>query len=894
MTANLRVTVRWAVVIVLLLLAGNASGAPGDPSLVARYTFDEGPGETVKDSSSHGNHGRNRGAKYVKRPAGTGYVLRFEDPDAYVDCGNDSSLDLTGPMTIELWVYGENNRQAGGEPGLVGKTTGSYLLSYSGNVWFYVDTGKVRNDCSAPAPIKAWHHVVATFDGKASRTYTDGQLQNTVAAHGSKVNSGGNFYLRYPVIWGGKVIPPVIVTMDDVRVYNRSLSADEIMAHYLREAKARGQDLSKFVRPQAAAHVIAATNTPVIEVDYGDLRPVPPEGTAIDIKLRDAGGEIVASHQLPVTHGAPIVDWTATDPLSPGQYSYEVRMATFRPVSGQLTVKPLDPVASKPFGDAKMLNNFVAELVNVADADGRVTFTNPRDGWVWIRRGDAESMRYLNKGRHALPAEGRVVVRAISELIYTELGYDPSPWVKSYGPYTWKHLEKINLLDNVNVMLIRDAGLVDPANLAQWRGSGKRQIVYYNLHWLLNKVKPLTRHAPYAEWSGFAGMRDPANYGMLLDELAGHVYPQQYPYFTHAVRRIAADPAFKGKVFYPYCNDLYATEPSRAFARAIIDAGYRLAEEEYLLEQPTLAEARAYMSNKLRLSMLRYQDYFPSVASHTVMALGFISLPHETQNIYPDVDFKVYLDMQMHLLANDPAFRGLYGLLWYHGSYADEEILRWAVKLNRHYCIEGRRQRLTKDPYVLPHLTNGDFLDDAKGWTVQPAEDGSIFTARSPRYGWLQGRFQRDVWAGRDATGGGLAGGVGDHFVVMRRSGKQANRMVQTVKKLVPGRLYSVRMFSADYDALSSGRSVGSDHHIRFEIEDVDVLPELSFMEIVTNGGGHNNALFKADNRIHFNWHRVVFRARKETSTLTLTDAGGRVGQQIIINGVELAPYLED
>ena len=100
MTADLGLTVRWAVVIVLLLLVGNASG---DPSLVAHYTFDEGPGETVRDSSKHGNHGRNRGARYVKGPAGAGYVLRFEDPDAYVDCGDDPSLDLTEPMTIELW-----------------------------------------------------------------------------------------------------------------------------------------------------------------------------------------------------------------------------------------------------------------------------------------------------------------------------------------------------------------------------------------------------------------------------------------------------------------------------------------------------------------------------------------------------------------------------------------------------------------------------------------------------------------------------------------------------------------------------------------------------------------------------------------------------------------------
>ena len=867
-----------------------AANAADDPALVAHYTFDEGPSDTVKDASRYGNHGKNLGAKYVPGPPGTGHVLRFEDASAYVDCGNRPSLNLTGSMTIELWLYGENERQSGGEPGLGGKSIDSHLHSYSGHAWYYLGPDRARTDCSAPAPIKTWHHVVATFDERAARTYTDGELQNTVAAPSTEVAAGGHFFLRYPVIWGGKVIPPVTVMMDEVRVYNRCLSADEIRNHYLDEAQARGHDLEKVDTLKVAAHVIPATNAPVIEVDYGDLRPVPHKGELLRITVRDHGGDLVASHQLPVTHDRHVAAWTSSTSLAPGSYRYEVRMADTRPAAGPLTVKPLDAVASAPFGNATRLNNFVAELADVPDANGRVTFTNPRNGWVWVRRGAVESMRYLKRGNHTLAAHGRVVVRAIPELIYTELGYDPSPWVKSYGPYTWDYLETIKLLDNTNVVLIRDSNRIEPGHLSQWSNSGKRHLLYYNLHWLLQKDRPLTARGPFSAWSATLGTSD---YGLLLDELAGHSYAQEFPFFTDAIRRIAADPALREKVFYPYCNDLYGSQPARDFCRALFDAGYRLVEEEYLLEQPTLAAARDYMTRKLKLSMLRYQDFFPRAATQTVIGLGYISLPHETQNIYPDVDYRVYLDMQMHLLANDPAFRGLYGLLWYHGSYADEEILRWSVALNRHYCIEGRRDRLTKDPYLLPHISNGDFHDRARGWTVQPAEQGGIFTASSPRFGWLQGRFQRDVWSAADATGGGLADGVGDQFVVMTSNGKRPNRLLQTVESLVPGRLYSVRMFTADYRELASGHSTARDHHMRFEIENADVQPELSFMEIVTNGGGHYNALFKGDNKFHFNWHRVVFRAKQTTSRLVITDRGAQAGQQTIINGVELAPYLE-
>jgi len=352
-------------------------------------------------------------------------------------------------------------------------------------------------------------------------------------------------------------------------------------------------------------------------------------------------------------------------------------------------------------------------------------------------------------------------------------------------------------------------------------------------------------------------------------------------------------------VFYPYCGGLYETEQSRAFAKALLDAGYRLAEEKYLLEQPTEAEARAYMSERLRLTMLRYQDHFPGAAAQTILTLGFISLPQETQDIDPNVDFKVYLDMQMNLLANAPAFRGLYGVLWYHGAYADEEYFRWAAKLNRHYCIEGRRERLTDDPYVLPHIANGDFEREADGWSLEPADKGAISTSRVLGYGWLQGRFQRDVWGeDGDATGGGLPEGRGDHVIVLRRSGRKPNRVTQTVRELEPGRLYSLRLITADYGELTSGKSVEQDHGIHVALDHAEIVPQYSRTEIITNGSAHTSALFRLGNNLYMNWRRIVFRATRDTTRLVISDwaddktPGGGTGQSVAINGVQLQPYL--
>ncbi|MCK4323124.1 MAG: hypothetical protein KAW89_01240, partial [Armatimonadetes bacterium] len=59
--------------------------ADQDPEVVAYYSFEEGPGETVKDWSDNGNDGENHGAQYVDLGEGRGLVLRFGDGEAYVD-----------------------------------------------------------------------------------------------------------------------------------------------------------------------------------------------------------------------------------------------------------------------------------------------------------------------------------------------------------------------------------------------------------------------------------------------------------------------------------------------------------------------------------------------------------------------------------------------------------------------------------------------------------------------------------------------------------------------------------------------------------------------------------------------------------------------------------------
>jgi len=87
----------------VLLSAVSAAAAAGEEGLVACYRFDGGQGTTLHDRSGHGNHGNIHGASWV--PSGSGFALRFDGLDDYVDCGSRPSLNVFKAVSLEVNIY---------------------------------------------------------------------------------------------------------------------------------------------------------------------------------------------------------------------------------------------------------------------------------------------------------------------------------------------------------------------------------------------------------------------------------------------------------------------------------------------------------------------------------------------------------------------------------------------------------------------------------------------------------------------------------------------------------------------------------------------------------------------------------------------------------------------
>ena len=215
--------------------AWTAGMPPPAGILVGQYTFEEGSGEKVVDSSGRNNHGKNKGARYVELGPDKGFALNFDSMDASVDFGNGPDFDLRSHLTIEMWVRPERLPEVH-EIGVVGKGFNSYLLSFTSHVWFYIDGGS--NHCSAEHGLEQWYHVVAVYDRQNMNFYLDGKLvDQRPMVH--PVAQGGNFFFRPPLPSDGEIEKPWSFMLDDVRIYSRALSTKEVDRHYQEQAASR-------------------------------------------------------------------------------------------------------------------------------------------------------------------------------------------------------------------------------------------------------------------------------------------------------------------------------------------------------------------------------------------------------------------------------------------------------------------------------------------------------------------------------------------------------------------------------------------------------------------------------------------------------------------------------
>jgi len=301
MIRPLRVGVIASVAAALALDAAMLSAT--EPGLVAWYTFDEGAGTALKDQSGNGYDGTIHRADWVRSVRGHG--LAFQDGESCVDCGAALARRLTSDMTILAWVKlgaatypdaatnwtlvdCEEYTKSGFIVRIDGQTTKFYYRASShGGIPDFFSKATVQNG--------AYHHLAVSRQGKRVTLFVDGLPEATFSAE-PPASPSVPLKISSPS-------QPFRGMIDELAIYGRGFSRDEILRHYKRDAAAYGKDTSWFGTLELEPFLYLDRGKATVAVNFLGVLPMPPGATAA-VELGPPGKAPVAS--IPVGHASNV------------------------------------------------------------------------------------------------------------------------------------------------------------------------------------------------------------------------------------------------------------------------------------------------------------------------------------------------------------------------------------------------------------------------------------------------------------------------------------------------------------------------------------------------------------------------------------------------------------
>ena len=207
-------------------------GVPYDSSLIGYWNFNEGSGTVIQDLSSNGNNGTVNSSTWVTGKFGD--ALSFNGSLAnYVKVNNSISLQVTGNLTLSCWV---NFNTLATKQTLIFKSySAEYELSMSGSLGKleFDNTGLIAYSPISSVKSGVWLHVAVVRNA----------VSNTILfyVNGAQVGIPQSF-AKLPISSSNPVYVgqengynPLNGAIDDVRIYNRALTAMEILALFQQE-----------------------------------------------------------------------------------------------------------------------------------------------------------------------------------------------------------------------------------------------------------------------------------------------------------------------------------------------------------------------------------------------------------------------------------------------------------------------------------------------------------------------------------------------------------------------------------------------------------------------------------------------------------------------------------
>ncbi len=606
-------------------------------------------------------------------------------------------------------------------------------------------------------------------------------------------------------------------------------------------------------------------------------------------------------------------------PIPSGEHELVLSVATDSGVVREDRYQASTRVEVKEPTPGRRLNNFVTEILNEPLADGDYVFTLAEARMVYIgfdqavpgvtaaidgceravrfRDGEpSETMRRLAAGRHVVKVSGvdrwevknrRLIIRLVKDIFCDALPYAVPQSLDFLGyRYGEGFFRRFHLLSGFNVGGFRWKHRETPEGAKVLAEMAERGV---EIVWGCGLLPDHPWRDDYATLVQKVADYPPCQAGepASIDENRISLPAEKKVNFTEMMWTLGQ----RGQRL----DVMYADGWHTGFTRpgldipelsAAVNSGggsARIIAEAYYNSPANPADCRATLEF-MRRQLQGMRALVPSAPRHYLyMFSGWYMPTIWTTWNHVQVDMNVYLAKLVHALAVDPEFADVGGV-GFSAPCCEDDVLRFAYRVFRHYCIDGRTDDFARSlglRLFLGHLQNGDFEHGLDGWTVSAAEPGGIIAGKLRGFGRRQEiRQQRE-------------GALGDDFALFTRSAKGPNRLRQTLRALQPGRVYQLSYLTLDYEDMLKPHSVEVEKCAAFRARVIgaDELPGLAHQQLIRGKPDRHV------DRAAVDYRRLVFRARGTTAELEFddwaTDAepGGRIGQQRALHYICVRPY---
>ena len=191
----------------------------------------------VADFSTYGNNGTLGGGDSNKMPIWSnsgevGGAYSFDGVNDYIKVSNSPEMNITDNITLSAWV---KTKYIGTEQKIMNRefsVSQGYELFLDAGGHAYFRLGTTGSTTSPVLSADQWYYVVGTFDKDAGsnniKLYINGILNSSSTGTGSITDYENDLYIGTRE----SATAPFNGTIDEVKIYNYSLSPEQIKANY--------------------------------------------------------------------------------------------------------------------------------------------------------------------------------------------------------------------------------------------------------------------------------------------------------------------------------------------------------------------------------------------------------------------------------------------------------------------------------------------------------------------------------------------------------------------------------------------------------------------------------------------------------------------------------------